>query len=235
MIWVTNDAGRRSGQPLRPATIGLDGSGLHQLDATPDPDLNLGCGDVSPDGTRMVLEGFNDRRGDLNGIYTVRSSDGGNLVRLTDGLDGYPQYAPDGSRVVFLRTRPGVLPDGAGALFVVNVDGTGLRRITPWGFAFLQQSWSPDGSWIAFQKPYGRLYLVHPDGSGLHEVPLVLPAGMGARQPSWSPDGTRIVFSAEESDGADLFMVRPDGTDLERITDTTDVVETGADWGPPSG
>jgi Tol biopolymer transport system component len=233
-IWITNDAARSPGHPLRPATIAPDGSGLRPLDATPNPDLNLGCGDVSPDGSRMVLEGFNDRKKSVNGIYTVRAYDGGDLVRLTDGLDGYPQYAPDGSKVVFFRMRPGVVPDGAGALFVVNVDGTGLRRITPWGDAFLQQSWSPDGVWIAFQKPYGQLFLVHPDGTDLHVVPVALPAGMGVRQPAWSPDGGWIVFGAEQGSDADLFMVRSDGTNLTRITATTDLVESGPDWAPAS-
>ena len=90
------------------------------------------------------------------------ASDGGDLRRLTTGLDGVPQYSPDGSQVVFQRTRAGVLPDGADALFVVGADGTGANRITPWGAAFLGQAWSPDGRWIVFQKPYGRLFLVYP-------------------------------------------------------------------------
>jgi WD40-like Beta Propeller Repeat len=234
-IWITNDAAWRPGHPLRPATIALDGSGLQPLDATVNPELNLGCGDVSADGTRMVLEGFNDQRHEVEGIYTVRASDGGDPMRLTHGHDGYPQYAPDGARVVFMRTRPGVVPDGAGALFVVNVDGTGLRRITPWGDAFLQQSWSPDGTWIAFQKPYGQLFLVHPDGSALHQVPVALPTGLGLRQPAWSPDGSRIVFSAEGTGDSGIYMVRPDGSDLVRITDASGVDAFGPDWGPAAG
>ena len=177
-ILITNDADRGPGNPLRPAVIRPDGSGLHALDATEDPGLELGCGDVSPDGSRIALEGFNEQ-GDSTrgGIYTVRASDGGDLERLTTGLDGPPEYSPDGTEVVFMRTKPGVQPDGAGALFVVGADGSGLRRITPWGSAFLDRAWSPDGRWIAFQRPYGQLYLVHPDGTELHRVPVDLPQG----------------------------------------------------------
>ncbi len=151
---------------------------------------------------------------------------------MTTGLDGVPQYSPDGSQVVFQRTRAGVLPDGAGALFVVGADGTGANRITPWGAAFLGQAWSPDGRWIVFQKPYGRLFLVHPDGTDLHEVPLGLPSGSGARQPSWSPDGAWIVFSLTQGDDADLYAVRPDGTELTRLTDSPGSQDSSPDWGP---
>src|SRR5206468_10700050 len=90
-IWITNDAALSPGHPLRPAIIRPDGSHPRPLDATKDPDLNLGCGDVSSDGERLVLEGFNDGQQEVNGIYSVRASDGGDLVRLTHGHDGYPQ------------------------------------------------------------------------------------------------------------------------------------------------
>jgi len=232
-IWITNDTARAPGHPLRPAIVRPDGSGLRPLDATEDPALNLGCGDVSSDGERLVLEGFNDARTVVNGIYSVRASDGGDLVRLTHGHDGYPQYSPDDSQVVFLRTKTGVVPDGAGALFVVNADGTGLHRITPWGDAFLQQSWSPDGNWILFQKPYGQPYLVHPDGTDMHPLPVPLPAGAGARQLAWSPDGSWIVFSLAQGGEAGIAVVRPDGTGLRVIVDEANTLESEPNWGPP--
>ena len=230
-IWITNDAARGPGHPLRPAIVRADGSDLQPLDATKDPDLHLGCGDVSSDGKRLVMEGFNDAKHAVDGIYSIAASDGGDLVRLTHGHDGYPQYSPDDSQVIFLRTKTGVVPDGAGALFVVNDDGTGLHRITPWGEAFLGQSWSPDGNWILFQKPYGQPYLVHPDGTDMHPVPVPLPAGAGARQLAWSPDGSWIVFSLAQGGEAAIAIVRPDGTDLRVIVDGTGTIESDPHWG----
>jgi Tol biopolymer transport system component len=133
--------------------------------------------------------------------------------------------------VAFFRTRPGVSPQGAGALFVMRANGAGLHRITPWGFAFLGQSWSPDGRWIAFERPYGELYLVHPDGSELHRISLRIPAGAGAENPAWSPDGTRIVFSLQRGGSGNIFTVRPDGTGLEQVTDVASGNEQWPDWG----
>jgi Tol biopolymer transport system component len=230
-ILITNDAAARLGKPLRPATIDPDGANLRPLDATRNTALNLGCPGVSPDGTRLVCEGFNDRHPDVHGIYIVRASDGGGLVRLTKGLDAYPEYSPDGREVAFFRSRAGVSPPGAGAIFVVGADGTGLRRVTPWGFAFLGQSWSPSGRWIVFQRPYGELYLVHPDGTGLHRIPLNLPAGDGALNPAWSPDGSRIVFSLARNGDANIFTVRPDGTGLRQVTRSAGMNLQSPDWG----
>jgi Tol biopolymer transport system component len=229
-ILVTNDAEFTATSPLRPAVIDPDGSNLRPLDAVDDPDLNLGCGAVSPDGTRMALEGFNDEDTRRNGIYTVRVSDGGGLVRLTSGFDGPPTYSPDGSQVVFMRTRPGIQPDGAGALFVVDAGGGRPVRITPWGASFLDNAWSPDGEWIVFQRPYGQLFLVHPDGSGLRRVPVELPQGAGARTPSWSPDGEWIVFSMQQTRGATIWAVRPDGSDLKPLTTSRGVDAISPYW-----
>lgn len=231
-ILITNDAERGPNAPLRPAVILPDGSNRTALDATANPDLELGCGDVSPDGSRLVLEGFSETDSRRNGIYSVRASDGGGLVRLTSGPDGPPVYSPDGTRVAFMRTRPGTLPDGAGALFVVGNDGTGLRRITPWGSAFLDLAWSPDGRWIVFQKPYGRLFLVRSDGTRMHQVPVELPVGSGVRQPNWSPDGNWIVFSLTQGQSASIFAVRSDGSGLSRITGLADTLDSSPSWSP---
>ena len=230
-ILITNDAAVGSGTPLRPAVIDPDGSNLRPLEATRNPDLNLGCGDVSPDGTRIALEGFGQNgHAELNGIYSVRASDGGGLVRLLKGPVSTPRYSPDGTRLSFFDTKEGVSPTGSGALFVMAADGTGPVRITPWGYSFDDHAWSPDGSWIVFQRPYGQLYLVRPDGSDLHRVPLDLPPATGALNPSWSSDGTWIVFSLQRSDQAEIYMARPDGTGLRKVTGAPDVQAQHPDW-----
>lgn len=233
-ILITNDAAVGAGTPLRPAVVDPDGSNLRPLEATRNPDLNLGCGNVSPDGTRIALEGFGqDGHPELDGIYSVRTSDGGGLIRLLEGPVSPPRYSPDGSRLSFFDTQEGVSPTGSGALFVMAADGADPVRITPWGYAFDDHEWSPDGRWIVFQRPYGQLYLVHPDGSGLHRVPLQLPPGTGALNPSWSPDGTWIVFSLQSSDKAEIYMVRPDGTGLRKVTGAPGAQEQKPDWGTP--
>ncbi len=232
-ILITNDDAAGP-EPLRPAVVDSDGSNLRPLDAARNPDLNLGCGDVSPDGARISLEGFGQPgHGDLDGIYSIRSSDGGGLTRLVSGPVSPPEYSPDGTRLSFFDTKEGVSPTGSGALFVMRADGTDPVRITPWGYTFGDHAWSPDGSWIVFQRPFGQLYLVRPDGSDLHRIPLELPQGTGALNPSWSPDGASIVFSLQRADGAEIYMVRPDGTGMRAVTGSPRGQLENPDWETP--
>src|SRR5438034_3110247 len=71
------------------------------------PDLFLGCGVWSPDATRLACEGgFIDPS--LQGGYTLRSSDGGDLQRVTSnpGGDDCPSdYSPNGDRLVITRAN----------------------------------------------------------------------------------------------------------------------------------
>lgn len=233
-ILTTDDAAAGPGRPLRPAVVGPDGSDLRRLDSVRNRALNLGCGDVSPDGTTIAVEGFGqDGHPELDGIYTIDASDGGSLERLLAGQVATPWYSPDGSRLSYFDDKEGVSPTGSGALFVMRPDGTDRVRITPWGFAFDDHAWSPDGRWIVFQRPYGQLYLVRPDGSGLHRIPLELPPGTGALNPSWSPDGAWIAFSLQREDRAEIALVRPDGTGLRTVPTATGELQN-PDWATSS-
>src|SRR5207248_10509881 len=82
------------------------------------------------------------------GIFSVRASDGGDPVRLTTnpyaeggGNDLASDISPSGTEFLFLRSKPGASPGPKPfqtqqvALFVENLDGTGLRQITPYGLA----------------------------------------------------------------------------------------------------
>jgi TolB protein len=221
-------ASQYPGAPLRPAVARPDGSGFTILDAGDRADLELGCGDWSPDGTHLVLEGFGDPAS-IDGIYVVDALDGSIIARLTRGLDVVPQYAPDGSAIVFQRTAPERSSDaGAAALFVVNIDGSGLRRITPWGAASSAGSWSIEDS-IVFAGPNRTLWTVRPDGTGLQQMPIDVPGT--PFQPRWSPDGMNITLGIRAAGQTDIYTVAADGSGLTKITDTPDADEWWPDWG----
>jgi Tol biopolymer transport system component len=122
---------------VRNCTMNPDGSRFVQL--RPDPTLNQGVGPWSPDGARLAFEGWDDAHPDVvPGVFTMRSRDGGDLERVTSnpygGHDIPADYAPNGRRLVFIRDDPSQDNDPT-ALFTVNVNGTGLRQITPWALS----------------------------------------------------------------------------------------------------
>jgi Tol biopolymer transport system component len=209
------------------------------------PGIFLGCEIWSPDDSRLACEGLSDGDPSLNGIYTVRSSDGGDLRRVTfnPGGDDCPSdYSPSGDRIVFTH-----LTDTSYGLHTVSPNGTGLRRISPEGLNFnsCNGSWSPQGNEIllAAHQPdfdyHSSMWVLHANGTGLRRIPALDcggrnddPNGVGCFNPSWSPDGQKIVFGRRVDDQPrDIYTVNVDGSGLFRVTDTPDIEEYSADWG----
>jgi Tol biopolymer transport system component len=215
------------------------------------PGLFNPCGFPSPDGTLFLCETFSDD-GSQNGIHTIRTSDGGGLTQITSnpGGDDVPSdWSPNGSRIVFQRYSASGDSEG---LFVVNINGTGLKRITPADFDLSSTgSWSPQGNEIVFSQHvtpdvHSSIWVVHADGTGLHEI-NVQPASacgganadsnaLGCNHTVWSPDGKKIAFvrSIMNDIDGEVYTVNVDGTGLTQITHAPGV--DSVDWGthPPT-
>ena len=221
-------------------SISAAGGSMHQLTYGSFYDSDPA---ISPDGKRIAF----DRGGGPNppapGIFLM-NLDGGHVVRITTppasaaGGDAYPSFSPDGTKLVFVRNST---QDGEGAIFVVGVDGKGVRQVTPAPYVnAARPHWSPDGSKLLFGTPGAALdgrniYVVNADGSGL--TPLTHLYGTSdAENPGWSPDGTMIVFDQyqEGIQFRGLVVMRADGSYPVVIwhpTPYTDVFPVGPAWG----
>jgi Tol biopolymer transport system component len=220
-------------------------TGASRVLPDPRPDLfneYMNCNSWSPDGTRLACGAFGDSPG-VSGIYTVRSSDGGGLTKvLSCDQCGPSDYSPDGRRLVIGLGDPL-------ELFVVRLDGRGLRQITPTGTlpdGDIAGHWSPSGDHIMFAAhPCATcrraIFVVDSDGTGLHQVPIPGcggpasdPASISCFGPDWSPDGSKIAFvrSSALTNVQNVYTVSAEGTGLFQVTYNMSGLEvTYADWG----
>ena len=125
-----------------------------------------------------------------------------------------PTWSPDGTQLAFRRWAD---ESDATEIWVVRLDGTGLRRVTTGLETAREPAWSPDGQWIAFTRTDGEtdsVFVIRPDGGELRRV------AEAASEPTWSPDSQRLAFVSER-DGRwvrEIYTARPDGSGLRRLT-----------------
>jgi Tol biopolymer transport system component/pimeloyl-ACP methyl ester carboxylesterase len=186
---------------------------------------------------RIVFQGAmaNGKRPQLFSI----NPDGTGLRQLTRAK-GYgaenPMWSPDGSAIAF-----GVGRETRADVFTALPDGSGQRRLSLGASKFHgDPAYSPDGTQISFDEDSGPgqpavhgIFVANRDGSGAHRLTTAL-TGKDAYDTGsqWSPDGTRIAFTRVKSTKeAAIFTVKPDGTDLRRLT-PYELDAATPDWSP---
>ncbi len=208
------------------AIIAPDGTVLRVLEI-PDATLNLGPGPWSPDDARIACDGWDDADPSRKGIYTIRSSDGGDLQRLTTapvgGTDEPGDYSPDG-QIVFMRAAG---DEGPGPLMLIDAKGGQPRSLIK---APMEDAgrFSPDGRSVLSSSDW-HIEVIDLDGKVLSRFTV---EGSHLFGPAWSPDGTRIAFSMGKGGPfAEIYTSLPDGTDRRQVTHTAEN-EIAVDWGP---
>src|SRR5213592_3942463 len=169
------------------------------------------AGAFSPDGRYFAIAAKRKDRDDLVILDVTR---GREERRIHVGLSGLqtPQWSPDGQRLVFTG-----FSNGFTDLFMINRDGTGLRRLTDDKFADLHPSWSPDGKTIAFVTDRGgatdfdllrfgnlRIALLHLE-SGAIDLLGNMDVGKNIN-PVWAPDGRSLAFVSDRTGIANVFL-----------------------------
>jgi Tol biopolymer transport system component len=227
----------------QPATASADGSGFTLLNS--NLPLDLFCLNWSPDGSRLLCHSEGMANPADAGLYTVRSSDAGDLVRVTTslpgGFDNGYGYSPDGSRILYAQFDS----NDHATLFSVKPDGSDPIQLSPSRLSVIDlgffdrvgADWSPDGSQVAFaafsssSHLASGLFIVNADGTGLRQIS---PTGLGALSAQWSPNSAMLAFT-NCCGTPQAWVVHPDGTGLRQVTTPV----SGADfltpvWSPDS-
>ena len=149
------------------------------------------------------------------------------MPSLTRGSrqDYAPRFSSDGKRLVFDREAS----EDDDALWVVDLDGTDLHRLTPPGISPDRAEWSPDDSRIVFDayepgEEQATIWIIGADGQGLTNLSTAPGDGTddGYSKPTWSPDGSLIMLVHGEHPGPSrlgIAVMRPDGTGLRYVAD----------------
>jgi eukaryotic-like serine/threonine-protein kinase len=118
--------------------------------------------------------------------------------------DVFPQYSPDGKRIVFYSNRTGV-----NQIWVCKSDGTQPVQLTTMtGTTTGTPRWSPDGQWISFDSNSGghwQIYVVNASGGKPRAVTTGEMTNVVA---SWSRDGKWIYFTSKRSGTEQVWKIR---------------------------
>lgn len=170
-------------------------------------------------------------------LYVVGPDGKGRKSLLADATYGAwgPAWSPDGKQIVFSRVFPHIMSPGSVPLelYLVNADGTNLRRLTNNGRTNYLPAWSPDGQTIAWLSQQGdktdlaEIYMMRADGSAETRLTNNDAQEYGL---SWSPDGKQIVFGSKRSGDWQIYTMNADGSKQSALP--TPATGNAPSWSP---
>jgi len=254
-VWVPDPSAQAGADVewIRPALIRPGDSGVTVLSGSADQQMHLVPLGWSADGTRLfVYSGFDAIKLADVGVFSLDATDGSDLslvlpaYRDALGRTDFVEVSPNGESLLVNRE----VKDQGANIFLTSVRDGKLRRVNPPGtvgidlefWEFLErghpsQAWSRDGSRIAFSAfvvdaDSPALYVARADGSGVKQIVPTFPGAVSAQ---WSPDGEWIAFTTKLRAQPQVWIVRPDGSDLTQLTTGSDGSTSVAPVWSPDG
>ena len=160
------------------------------------------------------------------GLHGERRRVGRRERTILEQWDTGGEWSPDGKLIAFTRTV-GFDPQ---YVYVSGPGGAGQRRLSPAGLSHDgAPTWAPDGQRLAFVRDE-RIATMRVDGGDARFI-----TSGDDYSPRWSPDGELVAFvrtAGGDVPRAAVYVVRPDGTGLRRLTAYGDHGLRG--WSPDS-
>ncbi|MEP6917282.1 MAG: hypothetical protein ABJC89_16645 [Acidobacteriota bacterium] len=155
----------------------------------------------SPDGKTIAYQSYRSSFPDIivQYIYELRE-----YTKPANGsaekANFLPAWSPDGTKLAFMSSRDNGNPE----IYVVNRDGTGLRRLTTHPENDASPTWSPTGNQIAFTSNRSgtpQIWIMNADGS----EPRQLTHETNCDRPTWSPAPfNEIAYASRTGAGYDI-------------------------------
>jgi dipeptidyl aminopeptidase/acylaminoacyl peptidase len=227
----------RRGFVFATAVLGLAGTVLALAAATSEAAFPGANGRIAYTSNRGDASGT---FGSIDDLFDI-APDGTGLRELTatalpgamSAFDDAASYSPDGNLIAFHSSRDD--PDfGDGLeydLYVMNPDGTAIRRLTATPGDERAPRFSPDGKTLAFGRA-GDIILLDLGSGATTNLSADTDVGEGA--PVFFPNGERIAFNREnpETGYADVWARNLDGTDAVNLTPGSPRIDAVSDVSP---
>jgi TolB protein len=135
----------------------------------------------------------------------------------SDAQNFLPAWSPDGTKLAFMSNRDG---SGNTEIYIVNRDGTGLRRLTNHPGADSTPTWSPTGQQLAFTSDRSgnpQIYIINADGTGLQRIDC---DSALCDRATWSPAPlNEIAYASRSGAGFDIRIFEIATRQSRTITD----------------
>lgn len=178
----------------------------------------------SPDGKKIAFMSNRDGNYEIyilnieSVIKDIDDKEQKNLTNKEGAWDGDPAWSPDGKKIAFASTR-----DGNYEIYLIDVDGKNVKRLTESKGDDRFPNWSQDGKKIVFMSESKK--------SGSPEIYIMDADGKNPKQltnnthnewsPVYSPDGKKIVFGSDrEKNKPAIYIMDIDGKNQEKIADS---------------
>jgi Tol biopolymer transport system component/DNA-binding winged helix-turn-helix (wHTH) protein len=135
-------------------------------------------------------------------------------VIASTAREAFPQYSPDGRRIVFFSNRNGSLQ-----IWICEADGSHAFAITSMAGGTGSPRWSPDGQTIVFDSNTLGQWNIYTIGADGGKPRRMTPEAAGANYAaSWSHDGRWLYFTSNRSGEAQVWKMPAKGGDAVQVT-----------------